>query len=680
MRRFLPWLLISFMMSMMFGPRPIQAQDGGLPRGSEAPGIADDVQEPFAMDIVASSFAGSPSYDSGWYPLQQGQGHVFYHGLGGDAEDYVVVLDYKSKLSGINQRYYGGIDFGAKSFSGTRNNHRVGAYWRDLTTDSIRVFRRHEDIYAEWVRVRIWIDPYADYDSGWVTLTPAAAKTLTHGLGGDVNDYVAYLQYKSNEGEMHQRFLGGADFGAKTWGGAYNHFRMGVYWRSLTTTTITLFRRAEDLYAAQARVRIWRRPRPTYDSGWISLNQNQAKTLIHNIGGNPDHYIVDMQYRSSGSGINLRYYGGVDFGNQPPPGMNEDDRAGAYWRSLTANSITVYRRPEDVYAPEVRIRIWHYWRPTPPDFDSGWVGALAGGPAKTLLHNLGGSADEYLVRLTYKTSDVNGINLRYYGGADFGVHPAPGHAADDRVAAYWRTLTNNAITIFRRAEDSYAPNVRVRIWRMPKPDYDSGWLSINQGQAKTLEHQLAGSVYNYLVDLQYRSSGSGVNQRYYGGVDFGSKPPLPTNENDRVGAYWRTLTNRRITVYRRPDDLYAPEVRVRIWRISAPNYDSGWVAVDQNQAIPLNHRLASDPENYLVSMWQYDSAFNYTNQRHFGGADFGSNPPAGYAENDRVGAYWRSLTDNSVTVYRRPEDGFADRIRVRIWDYRRVLYLPLMQK
>jgi hypothetical protein len=30
----------------------------------------------------------------------------------------------------------------------------------------------------------------------------------------------------------------------------------------------------------------------------------------------------------------------------------------AYWRSLTASSIAVYRRPEDTYAPEVRIRIF----------------------------------------------------------------------------------------------------------------------------------------------------------------------------------------------------------------------------------------------------------------------------------------------------------------------------------
>ncbi len=680
MKRFLPWLLIVFAM-MIISSQPIQAQEGDDPRMSEEPGIAGEEQALVTTGAPSAAFAGSPSYDSGWVPLDQGKSHVFYHGLGGNVDDYVVVLDYKSNQSGINQRYYGGIDFGAKSFSGVRNNDRVGAYWHNLTTNSVRVFRREEDTYAEWVRVRIWVDLYANYDSGWVSLSPgAAAKTLTHNLGGDVSDYVVYLQYKSNTGNIHQRYFGGADFGSRTANGSYDNLRMGAYWRSLNANTITLFRRAEDYYASNVRVRIWKRPRATYDSGWVSINQNQAIELLHNINGDPDHYIVDMQYRNSGSGVNLRYYGGMDFGDQPPLGMSEDDRVGAYWRSLTANSITVYRRPEDIYASEVRIRIWHYWQPTPPDYDSGWVQIAVGSSAKTLLHHLGGNAEDYFADLTYKARDINGINLRYYGGADFGDNPAPRHASDDRVGAYWRTLTNNAITIFRRAEDSYAPSVRVRIWKMPKPDYNSGWISINQGEAKILSHQLSGSVYDYLVDLQFWSASSGINQRYYGGVDFGNQPPPPTNENDRVGAYWRSLSNDSITIYRRPNDIYATKVRVRIWRMASPSYDSKWQTINQNQAIQLNHRLASDPENYLVRMWQYDKTFNYTNQRHFGGADFGSNPPLGYAENDRVGAYWRSLSSSSVTVYRRPEDGFADWIRVRIWDYRRTLYLPLLQK
>ena len=98
---------------------------------------------------------------------------------------------------------------------------------------------------------------------------------------------------------------------------------------------------------------------PNYDSGWVALALNQSKTLVHNLGGSTDNYVVDMQYRGAAEdGINLRYYGGIDFGALPAPGHAADDRVGAYWRSLTTSSILVYRRPEDTYAAQVRIRIW----------------------------------------------------------------------------------------------------------------------------------------------------------------------------------------------------------------------------------------------------------------------------------------------------------------------------------
>ena len=660
------------------------AQDGGEPPPKEEPGVAGEAIAPESVDAVnaqSTAFSGSPSYDSGWVAMKRGEARTLVHNLGGNRDDYVVILDYKANNgNGINQRYYGGKDFGTHPPPGASVHDRVGAYWRSLSTNSITIYRRGEDIYADWVRVRIWVDPHPDYDSGWVNLAPgAAATTLTHNLGGDADDYVVDMQYRTNSGDVNQRYYGGADFGVKAFNGARNDDRVGAYWRSLTNSTITLFRRAEDSYAASVRVRIWRRPRPTYDSGWITLNQGQAALLTHGIGGDPDHYVVDMQYRSSGSGVNQRYYGGADFGAYPPSGMDENDRVGAYWRSLTRNRIAVYRRPEDIYAPEVRIRIWHYWQPTPPDYDSGWI-AIPPDTARTLSHNLGGDADSYLVRMQYKAQDVNGVNLRYYGGADFGVHPAPGHAANDRVGVYWRTLTNSAITLYRRPEDSYAERTRIRIWRMPKPDYDSGWISISPNQAKTLAHNLKGSVYDYLVDLQYKNTNSGVNQRYFGGADFGDKAFGGSNEDHRVGVYWRTLTNSEITIYRRPEDSYASQVRVRIWRMARPDYDSGWTSLAQDQAKTFSHRVRGDADNYLLSMWQYDHTFNFINQRHYGGADFGAYPPTGYASDDRVGAYWRSLDSDSVVVYRRPEDGFADNVRIRIWDYSIRQYLPLIQK
>ena len=75
---------------------------------------------------------------------------------------------------------------------------------------------------------------------------------------------------------------------------------------------------------------------PSYDSGWIALQPDSAQTLSHDLGGDVDEYVVDMQYRDSGfNGVNQRNYGGADIGQKPSRGVNTNDRVGAYWRSLT---------------------------------------------------------------------------------------------------------------------------------------------------------------------------------------------------------------------------------------------------------------------------------------------------------------------------------------------------------
>ncbi len=674
--------VLALLLSLLTGVTLAQEPE---PPAEEEPGSMSGIDSPpeggigASAALLATAFSGGSDYDSGWVSLAQDEAKTLTHNLGGDTDDYVVDMEYKSTGSGINQRYYGGADFGATTFSGTREDDRVGAYWRSLTTSTIGVYRRPEDTYAEQVRIRIWVDPYPGWDSGWVSLTPGASTTLTHGLGGDADDYVVDMQYKSSGSGVNQRYYGGADFGATAFNGNREDERVGLYWRSLNNSAITLFRRAEDDYAAQVRIRIWVRPTPTYDSGWVSVNQDQAKTLAHNIGGNPEDYVVDMQYKY-GSTVNQRYYGGADFGANPPSGMNANDRVGAYWRSLTASSIAVYRRPEDIYAPQVRIRIWCFWKPPAPDYDSGWVSLGAGASATTLTHNLGGDADDYFVGMQYR-SGGSGINRRYYGGADFGATAFSGTREDDRVGAYWRSLNNSTITVFRRSEDDYAPEVRVRIWRMPKSDYDSGWVALTAGAAATtLSHNLGGNYLDYLVDMQYRTSAfyGGVNQRYYGGADFGAHPPSGASENDRQGTYWRSLGTSTITVYRRPEDIYAPEVRIRIWRTAKPDYESGWQVIGQDAAKALSHNLGGNAENYVVNMIYYDTSSNYVNQRHLGGADLGANPPSGYNADDRVGAYWRGLTGSSITVYRRPEDGFADYLHIRIWVTPYRVYLPLV--
>ena len=216
---------------------------------------------------------------------------------------------------------------------------------------------------------------------------------------------------------------------------------------------------------------------PSYDSGWISLAQNQTKTLFHNLGGNSDTYVVDMQYKTADSGINHRYYGGADFGSKTTLGA-PNDRVGAYWRSLTPSTITVYRRPEDTYVEQARIRIW---ADNTPDYDSGWRALSAGAAATTLIHNLGGDTDNYVLDMQYK-SVGSGVNQRYYGGADFKANTTVGNP-DDQVGAYWRSLSNTSVTVYRRPQDTYAEEVRIRLWIRPTPTYDSGWVAVNPDQS-----------------------------------------------------------------------------------------------------------------------------------------------------------------------------------------------------
>jgi len=267
----------------------------------------------------------------------------------------------------------------------------------------------------------------------------------------------------------------------------------------------------------------------------VAISQNNAAQLTHNIGGDPDDYIVDMQYQSSGSGVNQRYYGGADFGANPPSGMSEDDRVGAYWHSLTNSTITVYRQSEDIYAAKVRIRIWRFWKPPQPDYDSGWL-SITAGSTETLSHNLGGNVSDYLVDLLFRSTS-NGVNRRFYGGVDIGVNDPPALNENDRVGAYWSNLSTSTISVHRRPDDIYVTKVRIRIWRMPTPDYDSGWFSQSAGAfTRILTHNLGGSVNDYLVDMQYKNATDGINQHFYSGNDLGASPPSGMSEDDRVGA------------------------------------------------------------------------------------------------------------------------------------------------
>jgi hypothetical protein len=617
--------------------------------------------------LSAQAFYSNAGYDSGWVALDQDSGQVLTHDLGGNVDDYVVFMQFRASGQGeLNQKGYGGVDYGPNRSGTSFDNDRHGAYWHSLTDSSITVYRRVDDRSAAEVRVRIFVDSAPDYDSNWFDISAGSTTGLIHNVGGSAGDYIVDMQFKNTAFGINQCYYGGCDFGDEEAEGLRENGRVGVYWRGLSNSALFVHRRPEDDFASQVRVRIFVRPKATFDSDWTAMTADSLNNITHDIGGNPEDYVVDMQFKNVDQGVNQIAYGGMDCGADPPVGLAENDMVGAYWSHMDDSVIKIWRFEQDIYAPEVRIRIWNFWTPSAPSYDSKWTPTTKDGSV-SITHNLDKSSDDFLVYLDYKGEDGI-VNQRYLGGNDFGTAGFSGKRVNERVGAYWYNLSDNNITIYRRPEDNYAADIRVRIWDMPTPDYDSGWQSMIKGGSKNLTHNLGGAPDDYLVDMEFKNPITGINNRMYGGVDVGALYPSGLNENDRVGAYWTQLTNTGIHVVRRPEDIFASEVRIRIWRIAGADYDSGWVSISTGADQELAHNLEGNLYRYFINMVFDDTnGPDDVNQRHYGGMDCGASASGVYADNDRVGAYWSDLDNSSVTVSRLPEDEVADKVRFRIW-------------
>lgn len=89
-------------------------------------------------------------------------------------------------------------------------------------------------------------------------------------------------------------------------------------------------------------------PRPAWDSRWVAIGLGEEKTLNHNIGGEVDNYVVDMQFKdASGLIIGSYFY------------LDAVLLKGLIWYNLTSTSIKV-KKFEDFNVDKVRIRIWVY--------------------------------------------------------------------------------------------------------------------------------------------------------------------------------------------------------------------------------------------------------------------------------------------------------------------------------
>ncbi|MBN1316988.1 MAG: hypothetical protein JXA42_16020 [Anaerolineales bacterium] len=92
-------------------------------------------------------------------------------------------------------------------------------------------------------------------------------------------------------------------------------------------------------------------PRPSYDSGWLSVAKGEDVDCPHNLGGDVINYVVDMTCKSTDSDINNRGVSGSS---------NKADSYGTWWSDLTTSAITIHRWDEDADCPNVRLRIWVY--------------------------------------------------------------------------------------------------------------------------------------------------------------------------------------------------------------------------------------------------------------------------------------------------------------------------------
>jgi hypothetical protein len=82
--------------------------------------------------------------------------------------------------------------------------------------------------------------------------------------------------------------------------------------------------------------------------------------LIHDIGGNPDNYVVDMQFKNHYGGRHVQGFGRDTYFVALPNGTSYPEVRGAWWQDLYSNSITIARGTVDQDVDYVRIRIWVY--------------------------------------------------------------------------------------------------------------------------------------------------------------------------------------------------------------------------------------------------------------------------------------------------------------------------------
>jgi len=294
----------------------------------------------------------------------------------------------------------------------------------------------------------------------------------------------------------------------------------------------------------------------TWSSGWVTIAAGTSQVFNHNLGGDPDDYAVELWFLDTddGLGLNRGYYGGLEaVGNW----------YGAHWQNLTSNTIQVHRQPQDIVADQVRIRVWTPLTPTTGYYASPWTN-INQGQTVTLTHNLGITDTDLTVGLWF-SGTTRGIHNYGYGGLAV-------DRPQEMLGGHWHNLTANTIQVTRHPHDTDVEQVRVFVVHGAPPAYDSledlgDWQSIAAGDTFTFPHNLNWNPNMLLVRGECYTStvgNPGIHQWFAGG-----------NHDWLVG--WQgtnlqNLTSTTVEVFRQPNDLICPQVRVRIWKRSRQIY------------------------------------------------------------------------------------------------------------
>ena len=209
--------------------------------------------------------------------------------------------------------------------------------YKDGGTDDLRFYQNGNRVTIQNSTGNVGIDTIYP----WSKLSVGGPGYGYTGIYGEGDDYGIYGFSDSgvgvsgiNNSTYNEGMLGGDDYGVKSEG---DLVVTGAYRGDIGPNKGAPF------------------PRPAYDSGWQGISDGETKTLTHNIGGDPDNYVVDLTMKGqTGTGVTNRGIGAdVYYESQF---LNK----GFFWKELTDSQIKVHREEQDLIAGTMRIRIWVY--------------------------------------------------------------------------------------------------------------------------------------------------------------------------------------------------------------------------------------------------------------------------------------------------------------------------------